>query len=492
MTIRSVRSLASRSAAALRGLKWARRACALAVVPVATLSWSSTASAQGWLADRRFAEGPGIRTGDLELHPGIGGEVGYDSNWFFRSYKEGPTIVNGAPLNPPRDAAIFRITPSFYVSTLGQQRTDAGGNTRLEPRVVSFRGGVSATGRLFLGKEMDQQHNIGLNADARLDINQGRPIGFGVFGAYTRLIQPQVVADPNLSFNRDDIRGGAEIVGMPGGGAFDIRGGYQINASLFEQSNGTPYSNYTHEVYVKNRWRFRPRTALFHDTSLRFIHYPNASRALNYLNDSTPLRTRLGLTGLLTDRFGTLLAIGYGATFFDNPNAVSTTQFDSITGQAEGTLYLGQGGAQDNPGQASLLLSTVSLGFLRDFQNSLLGNYYDSNKVYGKLEYWFGGRTVIRFDVYGEQVNYPTVFYNAPGGAPTQVTGAFTNYRIGGGAFAEYRFTSSFGINTTLDYIQQLSDTQLQANAVGTAGTPLVFDLNYRRFQAFLGARYFF
>ncbi|MDF2692335.1 MAG: hypothetical protein K0S65_718, partial [Labilithrix sp.] len=392
-----------------------------------------------------------------------------------------------------RDAAIFRVTPSFYVSTLGQQRLDQGGNTRLEPRVVSFRGGVAAIGRMFIGKEMTRQHNVGISSDARLDINQGRPIGLGLFAGYNRLIQPQVLADPNLSFNRSDIRGGAEVVGMPGGGALDIRGGYQINAALFEQSNGVPYSNITHEIFVKNRWRFRPRTALFHDTSLRFINYPNAARALNYLNDSTPVRTRLGLTGLVTERFGVLVAAGYGATFFKNPQANSSTQYDSINGQVEGTFHLGQGGGTDEPGQATLLLSTVSLGFLRDFQNSLLGNFYNTNRLYGRLEYWFGGKTVIRLDVFGEQLNYPPAFFNN-NGTPQQVTQDFTNYRVGGGLFAEYRITSSFGLNTTLDYVQQMSDTQVPLQAAGAApGAPnLFFDLNYRRIQAFAGARYFF
>lgn len=463
------------------------------MLPLAVLSWSSTASAQGWLADRRYAEGAGIRTGDLELHPGIGGEVGYDSNWFLRSHTEGPNIINGPPTLPPADAAIFRVTPSLYVSTLGAQRTEVGGVPRSEPRVVSFRGGVSATGRFFIGKEMSRQHNVGIASDARLDINQGRPVGFGIFGAYNRLIQPQVLADPNLSFNRSDLRGGGELIFIPGGGTLDIRGLYQLQASLFEESNGVPYSSLTHEVGVKNRWRFRPRTALFSDTSLRWINYPNAQRALNYLNDSTPLRTRFGLTGLVTDRFGALVAAGYGATFFNNPNAVSSPQYDSVNAQVEGTFYLGQGAGADEPGKATLLLSTVSLGFLRDFQTSLLGNFYNTNKAYARLEYWFGGKMVVRLDGYGEMLEYPPVFLNpGAGAAPTQVTGAFTNYRVGGGFFAEYRLTQSFGLNTTIDYVQQMSDTQIPAGAVAATGVPGVFDLNYRRFQAFVGARYFF
>lgn len=453
------------------------------------LSWSSTASAQGWLADRRYTEGAGIRTGDLELHPGIGGEVGYDSNWFLRSHTEGPNVANGPPRLPPADAAIFRVTPSFYVATLGSQRLGAGGAPQSAPRVVSFRGGASATGRFFIGKEMSRQHNVGLSSDARLDINQGRPIGLGIFAAYNRLIQPQVLADPNVSFNRSDLRGGAELVFIPGGGTLDIRGLYQLQASLFEESNGAPYSSLTHEVGVRNRWRFRPRTALFSDTSLRFVNYLNAARASNYLNDSTPVRTRFGLTGLVTDRFGALVAAGYGATFFQNPSAVSSPQYDSVNAQVEGTFYLGQGGGTDDPGKATLLLSTVSLGFLRDFQTSLLGNFYNTNKVYGRVEYWFGGKMVLRLDGYGEMLEYPPVFLNTgAGAAPAQVTGEFTNVRVGGGLFGEYRVTQSFGLNTTIDYVQQLSDTQIPA--VGAPGS--IFDLNYRRFQAFAGARYFF
>jgi hypothetical protein len=226
------------------------------------------------------------------------------------------------------------------------------------------------------------------------------------------------------------------------------------------------------------------------------VNYFNADRASNYLNDSTPLRTRFGVTGLVTDWFGTLLAAGYGATFFKNPQAVSSPQYDSVNAQAEGTIYFSKGAGTDEPGQATLLLSTFTLGFSRDFQQSLLANFYNSNKIYARLEYWFGGKTVIRLDAYGEQLNYPPVFINpGPGQPPLQdprTPGDFTNYKVGAGLFAEYRFTSAFGVNTTIDYVQQFSDTQISAGTIPGTNIPAVYDLNYRRFQAFVGARYFF
>jgi hypothetical protein len=456
------------------------------------------ASAQEWLKDRRYEEGAGIRVGDLELHPGIGGEIGYDTNYFLRTQKTDPRFVNGAPQNAPVESGQIRITPSFTLSTLGGQRKDDQASV---PSPVAFRGGVSATYREFLGpQEVRDQRNVSGGAFARLDVNQARPIGFGIFANYQRLIQPSVVSDPNLSFNRSDVGAGAELIAIPGGGTLDLRAGYQIQGALFEESNGVPFSSITHELSVRNRWRFRPRTALFHDTSLRFINYPNAARALNSLNDSTPLRTRFGITGLLTDRFGVLGALGYGATFFQKANLGSTSQYDSLTAQLEGTFYLSQSAGAGEPGQATLLLSTVTLGYLRDFQTSLLGNYYDSNKGYAKLVYFFAGKVLLSLEGYFEALGYPQPFYNVPGGAPIAVkgpnggpVGSFTNYHIGSTLFGEYRFTDSFGVNLTFNYDQTISDTQIDAGGGGVAGVAptQLYDLNWRRVQAFIGARWF-
>jgi hypothetical protein len=454
------------------------------------------ASAQAWLRDRRTLEGQGLRAGDFEFHPGIGGEIGYDSNWFLRTHKTDPRFVNGAPQNPPTDGALLRLTPSLTLNTLRHK-----GETGLvAPSPVSFTAGISATYREFFGKqELRDQRNISGAANARLDVNNGRPVAFGIFANYQRLIQPAVVADPNLSFNRSDVGAGADVTITPGGGTLDLRAGYQFLGALFEESNGAPYTNFTHEISVRNRWRFRPRTALFHETTLRFITYPNADRALNYLNESTPLRTRFGVTGLLTERFGVLLAAGYGATFFKRPELVSTRQYDSVNAQAEGTFYLSQGAGTDEPGKATLLLSTISFGYVRDFQNSLLSNYYTSNKGYAKVVYMFGNSVLMSLDGYGEGLSYSQPFYNsaagpvAVNGANGAPTGDFTNYRIGGTLFFEYRFSQSFGVNATFDYAQMISDVSLDAGAGTTPGGPSqLYDLSWRRFQAFAGVRYFF
>lgn len=478
-----------------------------AAVPAVALAAPRDAHAQGWLKDRGYQEGEGIRTGDVELHPGIGGEIGYDSNWFLRTHEELPPggYVNGAPNAPPRDAAVFRLTPSFTISTLGQARLTQDPVAARERPAFQFRGTVSATLYHFIGKEVDEQStvksgNVTFDAAARADFNAGRPVGFALFAGYQRVIQPNVISDPNRSFNRNNIRGGGEVIFLPGGGALDIRAGYQAQATLFEQTNGVGFNHVTHELSFRDRWRFRPRTALFHDTTLRFVSYPNNERAFNYLNNASPLRTRFGLTGLVTERLSALLAVGYGTTFFNTPNAPSSIQYNNFLANAELTYALSGDSGASEPGQVSLLLSSVSLGYSRDFAQSFLGNFYTSDKIYTRFRYLFGGRAILDFSADAERLGFPQPFKQVGGvispvnsvtGGPT---GEFDNWLVGGAIFGEYRLSNRFGINTTIDYHQMLSDTSVEAAAStgGPGTTPNFFHLSWRRFQAFLGVRYFF
>src|SRR3954452_21250308 len=101
-------------------------------------STAAVAQEQRWLKDRRYGEGVGIRTGDLELHPGIAGEFGYDSNYFLRSDRDQP------PNAPVIGTLRLRITPSFSLATISPQRREAEGQGT-EPPKVAFRAGVAAS-----------------------------------------------------------------------------------------------------------------------------------------------------------------------------------------------------------------------------------------------------------------------------------------------------------------------------------------------------------
>src|SRR5436190_17459143 len=95
----------------------------IAALAVAWLGHSATARAQAFLQDPRVAEGLGVKAGDWELHPGVAGEVGYDSNYFQAAGND------AAPpgREPVIDAWRFRVTPSISFSSHGKRSGLEGG-----------------------------------------------------------------------------------------------------------------------------------------------------------------------------------------------------------------------------------------------------------------------------------------------------------------------------------------------------------------------------
>ena len=108
-----------------------KRFAALTVL-MAVLGWPAIGAAQEqhtWLEDRRYREGAGFDVGNFELHPGIGADFGYDSNWFHRASSEDPA-----------GALRLRVSPHFSAVTRGAQR-----NAGAPPPRVRFRADLSAT-----------------------------------------------------------------------------------------------------------------------------------------------------------------------------------------------------------------------------------------------------------------------------------------------------------------------------------------------------------
>lgn len=450
-----------------------------------------------WLKDRRYNEGEGVRAGDLELHPGIAGEFGYDSNWFYRSDKTfTPTpALNGPPNTPPIPALEFRLTPSLYLSTLGAQRRE--GDLVAEPPSVAFRAGVNATYREFIGVSSDpvasqsqndisQQRNIGGAADARLDILPQKPFGAALYANYARVIQPNYgTSDPNLSFNRDDVGVGGEFVVQPGSGTLDWRFGYRFHDTIFEDSPGTQFDYTLNEGYTRGRWKFQPRTALIYEASLGYLSYGNQSQALanEGLVNSAPVRTKIGINGLVTDRFALLAMAGWGASFYDTGQIKKEPQYDSVIGQAELKWFITANPGTQSPDQMSLSLSSLAVGYTRDFSNSLLGNYYGQDRGYLKFNYFFAGRALVTLEGGVAAIEYPQMFW-ADG---TSRNNAFTDERVDATLFAEYRFTNALGLNATVRYTANFSNTQIYVDEAKTG----FFDMSWNRFEAFLGVRYF-
>jgi hypothetical protein len=419
-----------------------------------------------WLKDRRYTEGIGIRAGNFELHPGVGAEFGYDSNYLLRGSRE-----------QPAGSLHLKVIPSFSISTLSPQRR--GVTPGAPPPTVEFRGGINGTYNEFIpvtgtqpAKDLLQdQRNITGALDLSLSILPGRPWSGTLYGDVARNAVPssQGVAG---SYDNVSARAGGELAWAPGGGLFEWRLGYSFLGKFFEEQS--TLTNLTNEVSTRGRWRFLPRTAMLYDARLGFIDYTNGKNKTG----SHPLRARIGMNGLVTHSVGILAMVGWGSSFY-TPSPQE--DFDSVIGQAEVRWYLTPNPSND-PAAATLSLSSLAAGFTRDFVDSYIGTYYASNRGYASFSYFFGGKFLLVAEGGAAAIQYPNVTL------PVNIAphAAWTDVRIDASLFGEYRFKDAFGVNLSGRYDGNVSNTVLSLKGGSSPD-----ELAYNRFQVYLGVRWF-
>ena len=123
-----------------------------------------------------------------------------------------------------------------------------------------------------------------------------------------------------------------------------------------------------------------------------------------------------------------------------------------------------------NAGSAPVGLSYASLGYMRDVGNSYLGNFYQSDRGYVGVSYLLGGVFVTSLNAGLANLRFPA----------SSVAPGFSEQRFDATLFGEYRLSNTFGLNATVNYDQNITGAVIQGD-----------HLDFSRWQAFLGARYF-
>ncbi len=449
------------------------RAFLVATLGVASLTLSASAQNQPWLKDRATGEGIGIRTGNLELHPSVSGELGYDSNYFQRADDEDPII----------SMIRLRITPSLTLSTLGAQRRGDGGNAA--PPKLTFRAGVfGAYNELFatdsdFSDEASEQRHFNAGANFALDVLPQRPWGFDLYGDYLRTVEPSNVITAESSFDRDTLRLGLGVNARPGGGLFEWRLGYEIVYSYFERDAFQELNNAQHYVKTRGRWRFLPRTALLYDGHIGFLRYSDATTQ----NDSQVVQSRIGVNGLVTNSFALLAMGGWTASFYDSTNTPQRNYEGPVVHAEVKWFLLPQPKLQ--PGDATVGLASIAVGYNRDYSNSYLGDYYRRDRGYGNFQYFIGGGRVLLSAEGGlSHITHSESFF--PNG--TVRNASFGENRVDAQAFVEYRPSDTVGLNLTGRYNAALDDNRVRTNQTDPT---LTDNLQFSRYEVWLGARWF-
>ena len=419
------------------------------------------ASAQAWLSSPDFSEGIGIRAGNLELHPGVGAEFGYDSNYFRASEREG--VV---------DVLKLRVTPSITLTTLGSARRNANSS----PNVIFSSGAYVSYHEIFpldsANSEASKRRNAAIGANVRLDVFPRGKIGFDLLADYKRIVETEGRSDDlaGEGFNRDTVRAGGGVTWRPGGGLFEWRAGYTGLYTFFENDDYKSFANLQHQINLRGRWRFLPRSALLSETRYTFVRYTDNQ---TQQTDGDLLRSHVGIHSLVTYHLALMGMVGWAASFYQGrPGSIAPRQFDSLVANAEARWFIQ---ARPNLEDTTITsgLSSVALGYTRTFNNSYYGSFYQRDRGYLQFSMFLLGAIAGGLEFGVSRVAYPDVTvgaFNQP---------SFTQLRIDSLIFGEYRLTDILALNATVQY------DQVNSPSVNNE------DLEYKRFQAYAGVRLF-
>lgn len=427
-------------------------------------SLAPVAHAQSWLENRSRTEGHGVRTGDLEIHPGIGAEVGYDTNNFLTS-------------NAPEGTALLRITPHIAISTLSQERReggDRGGAAAGTSPTLRFRGSASASYyHFFLNNARD---NVSGDLSLNLVVNPEKPFSFALNEQFIRTVRPFAPQGSTpVSFGRNqNIVGGQFTLSTPGG-LFQGRLGYDFNYSFFDGTQFQGSNSMQHTVRAGSNWRFLPQTALLYDFTMDYQTYPNAGDSTALLSDSIRLQSRLGLNGAITNKFSVLALFGYSAGFFSLGD-----DFEAFVGQLEGRFQLSEN-------------AKLAFGYDRSVFGSYVGNFYRQDRFYLNGSVLLAGRVSLGVDVSAALLAF---------GIPVAQNGTALGFnsndmsdpsrndvRLVAGLYSEYRLNDYLALNATVRYTGDF--TNFQYVTVDSTAT-FIEPAGYKKFEAWLGIRAFY
>ncbi len=285
--------------------------------------------------------GGGVRLGDaFVLHLGIGAQVLWDSNVFYEATN-------------PTSAFELGVSPWF----------DLTNRPRGSHRTIEFdlTGQLNYLEYLTSDASVSSHRQFGVTAGMQAAFFTMSPYNFTVYDNYTRTTMPPYTKLP-YNFDRDTNEAGLRLSLSPGGGRLTFLLGYRFGVDYFEENDLKPFDLLYHIVDFRASWKFFPKTALYLAATEGIYLYQHPGAYMH--PNSYPFRVDLGVQGLITTKLTVNAWIGYGNGFY-------------VSGPSPNTAV---GGLALN--WKPTLLSTGTLGYEHDFQNSLLGSYYDLDQVF--------------------------------------------------------------------------------------------------------------
>lgn len=461
-----------------------RKTATLALLAGLVLSGrnASAQTQQPWLADRRYGEGVGVLSGNLELHPGVALEGGYDSN-FFQAAGNDPDPRLNEPIVP---VARLRLTPSLSLRTLGPERRAEDGPDAAPPKANFELGTALRIDRLFAleGPEGTAADSTLFGGDigAEVEVGPGEPVGTLIGGSFSRVAHP--TNDPSAfgaELDRNRYGGHLDVRWRPGGGILSWSVGYAGSVTQFDNEDYA-LDRAEHGFRTLGRYRFLPKTSLLYEGEVGFVSQLHRE---SRLGNAAPISSQLGINGLVTTRLSALVMAGFKAMFFERTDSGALDDFDGVIGRGEVTWYIGAA-APGTDGPEDRGLSRIRLGLHRDVLPGGIGNYYELNRAF--LEFTMSALGVVVVTAKG---GYSLVIHSTPrdaAGQPLAASGGdVLENRIDAGLYAEYRLLPTVALLGNLEYTASQPDNYV----IVDTRRLLQDNLKYSRVTALLGARWF-
>jgi hypothetical protein len=436
------------------------------LIAVSTFMFCVSADAQ-WLPDRAYTEGPGIRVGDLELHPGIAVRGGYDTNIFRQRRNE-------------IGSAILAVTPHLNIKTLSGQRltqgeTAAGAQATTTLPKVAFNAGLAGT--LFHYFNDRAPTNVEFDTDAALGILPDRPVGFDVTLAYVRSTRPftQYGGSNDRNYYAEDrITPGFTLRAQSRSGVLKGSLAYTPVVDIFENQVFSYLNSASHDFTARAAWKFLPYTALVYDGTIsarRYFDFNDPGQVVR-LSNSNRLQSRLGINGAITPFLSARALVGYAMGDYFNR---SLNDYEDVVGEAALTYKVDVHGFE--------------IGYLRSVQASSIGGWMAEDRGYVQASTLLGHVFALTVQGGAGRAHYGRVVdvngnplgIDATTNAPTFKR---DDTRIDAGVHAEYRATNWLAVTADFSTILTLTDFQFN---ISTNGLP--YPAQFKSYQAFGGLR---
>ena len=315
---------------------------------------SMSAGAGRSLTTRGIASG--LKLGDEAiLHAGVFADIGYDSNVFYGSSGQ-------------QTSGVLHVMPRLEITNAERDGSIPSGT------YYDLVGSVDFI--RYLSSAATSQDAINPSLGGTAEFSSGQALSFTLSETFSRYTQaPYTVGSDAIV--RDDNMASASLNFAPGGGRLKVMLRY---TNLIDNYEGATYhggSNMGNEGVLDIGWRWLPRTTIYAQVAQGAITYYNSGATASA---SYPLRTRLGLRGLLTEKLAVNIAAGYNNAFYSSNGIPPGFGNVGILAEVNYTITT---------------LTRAGLGYHHDFVNSpFLGGYYNMDAIYGTFQQMVASRVV--------------------------------------------------------------------------------------------------